>query len=379
MPPPAQELRIADGEPASNGVLRVDLSALARNYRHLRTAAAHSRCAAVVKANAYGLGLKRVARRLHREGCETFFVATSAEGISLRSALDRATIYVLAGPSSGEEEVYAAHRLCPVLNSVPQIVAWGQHCDRASRDGAPPLHAALHIDTGMERLGLSRADTMDVAANAHLLEHVTLDFVMTHLACADEPSHELNASQVRLFDNLRAHLPALPTSIGNSAGTLTGHYFQGDLVRPGIALYGGNPYSDRPNPMEVVVQLFGRIIQIRQVSPMSTVGYGATFRMEKGGMIATVGVGYADGYPRKLGNACPAVVNGRLVPVVGRVSMDTLAVDVTGVPPEDLRIGAPVELIGRAIALDRVAQLAGTIANEILTGLGARLSRFYVD
>lgn len=361
-----------------DSVIRIDLGALARNYRRMRRAAPQSECAAVVKADAYGLGISRIAERLYDEGCHIFFVATLDEGASLRVLLPDARIYVLGGPTPGTEERYSALRLRPVLNSLDQVRAWKQHCDRSAACTALQ-HAALHLDTGMERLGLAQAEWLHLVENLSLLDAMHIDFIMTHLACADEPSHGFNADQIQLFDRLRRSFPSLPTSIGNSAGTLLGKAFQGDIVRPGIGLYGGNPFSKRSNPMEVVAHLIGRVTQIREVRPMSSIGYAATFRKVHGGRIATVAVGYADGYPRSLGNVGSVVISDRLLPVVGHISMDMLSVDVTDVPSMLLHVGTPVELIGEKVDVDHVARQAGTISNEILTGLSKRLRRQYVN
>ena len=202
---------------------------------------------------------------------------------------------------------------------------------------------------------------------------------MTHLACADEPEHPLNAEQLARFEQLRALLPRARTSIGNSAGTLIDAAHRGDLARPGIALYGGNPFSDRPNPMEAVATLTAPILQLHDVAEPEPVGYGATYVANPPARIAVVGIGYADGYPRNLGNNGTAAVQGRRVPVVGRVSMDLISIDVAALPREAVSVGDAVELIGPTIGVDEVAAAAGTISYEILTGMGRRLAREYVE
>jgi alanine racemase len=238
--------------------------------------------------------------------------------------------------------------------------------------------ALLHIDTGMNRLGLTAGDVAALAIRKDVMADLELDFVMTHLACADEPGHPLNAEQLARFERLRRSLPPAPTSIGNSAGTLLDAAHRGDLVRPGIALYGGNPFSDRPNPMEAVVTLTAPILQLRDIGEPATVGYGATYVAQSSTRIAVVAIGYADGYPRSLGNCGTAAIHGRRVPVVGRVSMDLLTLDVGNLPRNAARVGDAVELIGPTVGIDEVAAAAGTISYEILTGLGARLARDYV-
>lgn len=353
-------------EPTASGVLRIDLDALARNYGLLRAQAAPAECAAVVKADAYGLGMAPVARRLLRAGCRRFFVATLAEARELRALTADAEIAVLEGAVEGAVAALVELGARPVLNSLEQVRRWRGRG-----------RALLHIDTGMNRLGLSAAEVAELARHREWLDGVAIDFVMTHLACADEPEHLQNRAQLALFEALRRELPSAPTSIGNSAGTLIDAVHRGDLVRPGIALYGGNPFSDRPNPMEPVVTLAGRILQIREIASPEPVGYGATYVASPPARLAVVGVGYADGYPRCLGNRAAAAVRGTRVPVVGRVSMDLVCVDVGGLPAGSVRVGDEVELMGATVGLDEVAEAAGTISYEILTGLGRRLVRHY--
>jgi alanine racemase len=353
-------------ETPRSATLRIDLDALARNFRMLRARAEPAECSAVVKANAYGLGVERVARRLEREGCRKFFVATLAEARELRGIVSAAEIYVFEGAVDGAVAALTQLNVRPVLNTLEQVERW---------QGRGP--AALHLDTGMNRLGLGVADVAVLAKRRQLTAGLAL--VMTHLACADEPEHPQNREQLARFDRLRTQLPATPTSIGNSAGTLLGGPFRGDLVRPGIALYGGNPFSDRPNPMEAVVTLTAPVLQLRDLDEPQPVGYGATYFASPPARLAVVGLGYADGYPRNLGNRGTAAVQGRRVPVVGRVSMDLISVDVGALPRDAVRVGDSVELIGPTVGLDEVAAGADTIGYEILTGLGSRPVREYVE
>lgn len=355
-------------EEPHTGALSIDLGALASNYRHLCEHAAPAECAAVVKADAYGLGLEPIARRLLREGCRRFFVATLAEARQLRALTRDASIYVFDGVLDGEADALVAAGATPVLNSLEQIERW------AGRG-----RALLHIDTGMARLGLTTAEVEVLAREPARLRGIDVEYTVTHLACADEPGHPLNREQLKRFDVLRALLPDAPTSIGNSAAIFIDEDHRGDLVRPGIALYGGNPFADRPNPMAPVVTLRARILQVRHVTEPLTVGYGATYAASAPARLAVLGVGYADGYPRAAGNIASAAVGGRRVPVVGRVSMDLLCVDVSNVPPRESSEGDWVELFGTEIGIDKVAAAAGTISYEILTGLGKRLHREYVE
>jgi alanine racemase len=351
-------------KPTRSATLTIDLDALARNYGRLRAAAGTAECAAVVKADAYGLGVAPVARRLLREGCARFFVATAAEAAELRALATDAAIYVLDGARDGELDTLAAARATPVLCSLEQVERWQGR-------------ALLQLDTGMGRLGLSSRDVDELERRPELLARIDVELVVTHLACADEPEHPLNCLQLEAFERLRRRLPPGRVSIGNSAGTLTGGAQRGDVVRPGIGLYGGNPFADRPNPFEPVVRLLAPIVQIRDVDAVQTVGYGATFGIAPPARLAIVALGYADGYPRALGNRGVVAIAGRRAPVVGRVSMDLICCDVTALPRGFVRVGDPVEAIGPNVALDEVAAAAGTIGYEILTRLSPRLKREY--
>jgi alanine racemase len=352
--------------PTRSATLAIDLDALARNYARLCAAASPAECAAVVKADAYGLGVAPVATRLLREGCTRFFVATAAEAAELRPVAPGAEIYVLEGARDGELDTLAAARATPVLCSLEQVERWRGRG-----------RALLQIDTGMGRLGLSSRDVEEIERRPELLAQIDVELVVTHLACADEPEHPLNCLQLEAFERLRRRLPPPRVSIGNSAGTLTGGAHRGDVVRPGIGLYGGNPFADRPNPFEPVVTLRAPIVQLREVDAAQTVGYGATFGVAPPARLAIVALGYADGYPRALGNRGVVAIAGRRVPVVGRVSMDLLCCDVTALPRDVVRVGEPVEALGPNVPLDEVAAAAGTIGYEILTRLSPRLKREY--
>jgi len=357
------------------GVLTVDLDALASNFKLLQAAGGRAECGATVKADAYGLGLGPVATRLAREGCRRFFVATLGEGITLRGVLPQTSIYVFDGVESGSEADFVRHDLVPVLNSFPQVQRWSAY----ARRGSSRLAGALHIDTGMNRLGMSEQEVTLLERAPQYLDGIALDHVMTHLACADQPEHPLNAQQIELFERLRARLPAAPTSIGASAATLIGGAYCGDIVRPGVALYGANPFSDREHSLREVVRLTARVLQVRELSREQSVGYGASCTLPPGTRLATVSVGYADGYLRSLGNRGMAAVAGVRVPVVGRVSMDLITLDVSALPAGAVQSGTQVELVGGAVPIDELARAAGTITYEILSSLGTRLQRVYVE
>ena len=346
--------------------LTIDLGALAQNYRQLTEIASSSEVAAVVKADAYGLGLGPVAGRLAAIGCRSFFVATLEEGVRLRRLLPDARVFVLQGVGSAVAACREA-RLVPVLNTLAEASEWAEHGGGAG--------AALQLDTGMTRAGLDARDLGELLAAPALLNSLKLELVLTQLACADDVLSPMNALQLACFERLRAHLPGVATSIGNSAGILLGPEYRGDVVRPGIALYGGRPFLAGVNPMRPVVRLEARVLQIRELAEDAWVGYGATYRARAHARLATVGAGYADGYPRALGGKGFAAVGGRRVPVVGRVSMDLTTLDVTELGPEALAVGDYVDLLGGDVPLEEAARLAGTISYELLTGLAPRLSR----
>jgi len=364
----------------ATGIVEIDLAALARNYRLLARAAAPGDCGAVVKADAYGLGVASVARALEAAGCRHFFVATPAEGVELRSVLPRTDIFVLEGLAGSSREALRAAGLVPVLNSLAELVAWGS---------TGP--AAVQLDTGMSRLGLSAAD-VDVlkqqgqGAGAGVGVGVgksagTVDvrYAMTHFACAEEPAHALNDRQLAAFAELRTFWPKARTSLGNSAALLSGQRFASDLARPGVTLYGANPFVGRASPVEPVVTVRGRILQIREIEAGTSVGYDATFVARRRTRLAVVGVGYADGYLRSLSNRGIAAVAGQRVPVAGRVSMDLTCLDITDVGQNAVAVGDWATLIGGEVPLDEIAVLAGTNAYELLTRLGPRLERRYIN
>ena len=364
----------------ADSVLTIDLGAVVANYLALRDRLSGAECAAVVKADAYGLGAACVAPELAAAGCRTYFVATLDEGIALRAIFDglqpagQARLFVLNGASPGTEEEFYEHRLIPVLNSEPQVDAWATVARRRGASRA----AALHLDTGMARLGLSPSEADALAGEPDRLAAIDLVLVMSHLACADEPDHSMNRQQLTRFRRLRDAWPSTPASLANSSGIFLGADYLFDMGRAGVALYGVNPQPDQTNPMAQVVNIKGKILQVRDVDSPMTVGYGATHLVARPGRIATVPVGYADGWPRALSNRGFAYVGDIRVPLVGRVSMDLITLDVTDVPPHLVQPGCEVELLGGRAAIDEVAKVADTIAYELLTRLGQRHERVYV-
>jgi alanine racemase len=354
--------------PGAGAVLEIDLDAVADNWRLLKMRVGASvECAGVVKANGYGLGARKVAPALWAAGCRTFFVAHLEEGVELRRVLPQAEIAVLNGLLGQTADEFAAHRLIPVLNDLGQLAAWKGRAEKA----------ILHIDTGMSRLGLPLGEVAVLAAEPERLAGLDLAWVMSHLACADEPDHAQNPTQIAAFRAALARLPKAKASLAASSGILLGSDYHFDMVRPGVALWGVNPLPGTPNPMRPVVRLKARILQVRDVDPGATAGYGATHRMTGPGRLATVAAGYADGLLRSLSGSGTARIGSHVVPIVGRVSMDLIILDVTALPRESAEPGLWAEMIGPGHDVDAVAAEAGTIGYEILTSLGARYHRVY--
>ncbi len=359
----------------AGALLTVDLDAIAENYGRLGARLGPgAQCAGVVKADGYGCGAVKVAKRLFAEGCRVFFVARADEGFALKPHLPGAEVCVLDGLLPGVVNDYAEAGIVPVLNDPGQVEAWTAYC--AANEVAPPV--VIHVDTGMNRLGLSVSEAEALAEDADALRAFSDVLVMSHLVVSEEPEHPLNARQLADYRRLRARFPKAKASLANSSGIFLGPDYHFDLVRPGHALYGGNPTPGRPNPMRHAVQLLARVIAVRAVDTAGTVGYGATARIGSGGRIATIAVGYADGYLRSLSNRGEAWIGPHRVPLIGRVSMDLVTLDVSSVPPEDCQVGDFAELIGAHLGVDDVAERAGTNGYEILTSLGHRYHRAYL-
>lgn len=364
----------------ARAVLTINLEALRANWATINRNSGAAECAGVIKADAYGLGLEEIATALRNEGCKTFFVATLAEGRRLRGIDPSIVIYVLDGLLPNAAGHYAGYDLRPCLGSVEEVRDWAAFCTEKDQR----LRAALHVDTGINRLGLP-ADEVDVLAAApELLAKFRCSLVMSHLACADEPAHPMNRAQRAIFETLRAKLPPAPASLANSAGTFLGPDFQYDLVRPGIAMFGGRAFVGEKNPMQWVVELKARILQVRHVPEGGNVGYGASYTCERPMRVATIACGYADGFLRaisRVGRSAGAVgfIGPHAVPIIGRVSMDLITLDVTDVPGDLARRGAWVEVLGSRTTIDDLTDRAGTIGYELLTRLGRRVHRVYVD
>jgi alanine racemase len=342
----------------------IDLNSLRSNYALFRKHVSH-RVGAVVKANAYGLGSHRVRQVLSREGCEDFFVATIGEGLELKAGISdpdrgKVNVYVFEGVPADKLAVAAEAGLIPILNTREQAERW--------QPTKQP--AALHVDTGIVRLGLSPA------TDIRTFPALDVVLLMTHLANADRPQIAANSAQLQRFDQVRKMFPGVPTSIGNSAAILSGLADTEDLARPGIGLYGGNPFSERPNPMQPVATLQGSVLQIVDVPANTPIGYGGTYITPGAMRLATVGIGYADGLPRSLSNTGQAYLNGKRVPIVGRISMDLTVLDVSQIETCE---GDWVEFYGANILLDELEARFDQFSYELLTRIGSRVERIYVE
>jgi alanine racemase len=361
---------------AAPGVLTIDLDAIRANWCALRDRAGTASCAGVVKADAYGLGAHRVASALVHAGCRQFFVAHLAEGVSLRATVPaEIDIFVLHGCAAHTEADFVAHSLIPVLNSLHQVDLWSRHAAVLGKQ----LPAALQVDTGMSRMGLPELELEQLLRNRSRWSAIDIRLFMSHLACADEPSHPLNEAQLARFARLRSAWPGVSASLANSSGIFLGKPYLHQLVRPGAALYGIAPMAGATNPMRPVVRLQARVVQVRTVSAGTTVGYAAGWLAERESRIATISTGYADGFLRSAGNRARVWIDGQAMPVVGRVSMDSITVDASDIAQQRLPPGTLVDLINDQFTVDDVAACAQTIGYEVLTGLGRRYVRDYVD
>lgn len=375
-------------------LLTIDADAVVANWRRLAAMApadacasvasnaacasvvSNAACAAVVKADAYGLGMAEIAPRLAAAGCRDFIVALPDEALALRPLLPAAArLYVLGGLFDSDDiaALYARHDIRPVLNHLGEIARWTALGARLGRK--PP--AAIHIDTGMNRLGLGPGELATLQAEPDRLDGIDIALWISHLACSEEAEAAMNAEQLDRFTAALARLPSAPASLANSSGIFRGPGFHFQLLRPGAALYGINPTPGQANPMRDVVRLTAPVLQVREVEAGMTVGYNATRRFAQKTRVATLALGYADGYYRSASNRGMVYIAGRPAPVVGRVSMDLITVDIGDLPVDAVKPGDRADIIGPHNPVDAVAAQAGTIGYEILTSLGARYHRRY--
>jgi alanine racemase len=359
----------------SSAFLTIDLDALADNYRLFQQKVGPGcSVAGLVKADAYGLGLAPVVEKLLSLGCPQFFVATIEEALRFRAISQDAPIAVLGGLFKGAEKEYLANNIRPVLNSPDDIARWQAVAKDVHRNVLP---AVIHVDTGMNRLGLSREEAIELIENPQHLEGLSVDWVMSHFACADEKGHPLTPKQAEAFDRIAESFPGAKRSLGNSPGLFRDTRFHTDMVRPGYALYGGNPTPEAKNPMKPVVSLKARVLQVRHCKKGESIGYGAGHVFDKDTVTATLGVGYADGFLRSASNWATLYYNDQPCPVIGRVSMDLTTIDIDALKGRPTQ-GDFVEILGENQGVDELANAAGTIGYEILTSLGPRYTRHYV-
>jgi alanine racemase len=354
--------------------LNIDLGALTANYRLLRDKTSPAELGAAVKANAYGLGMTPILHTLHKAGCRFFFTAYVSEAAQLRDTLPDVTVAPLHSLVPEQYPGAYNYNITPVLNSLGEIESW----TKFAREKNKKLAAYIHLDTGMNRLGLPPDEQEKLITNPTLLNGITVKAWLSHFACSDELGKPMTSQQRDLFKNQLARLPKAPASICNSSGIFWGKDYLFDLVRTGVALYGVNPTPGKPNPMRDVVELSAPILQIRHVDSDMTVGYGASHRIARKGRIATLALGYADGYHRALSGKGQVKIGQHLAPIVGRISMDLITVDVTDVPESDAHVGVFATVIGKHRPVDMVAEESGTIGYEILTSLGSRFQRNYI-
>jgi alanine racemase len=359
------------------GVLTVDLDAIVANWRKLEKTAVPAECAGVVKADAYGCGADAVARALAGAGCTTFFVATLDEARVVRAAAPFAAIYVLDGFFQNSGEAFAKIDARPVIGDLNELAEWDVFCRRSGWAGG----AAIHIDTGVNRLGLSPTEAQGIVPRINAGDH-GISLVMSHLACAENLNHPLNGKQLAAFREIASLFSGVPASLSNSSGVYLGPQFQFDMVRPGAALYGVNPTPEADNPMQPVVDLKARILRVRNVERGESVGYGGTWTARRPTRLAIVSAGYADGYFRAGGSndgtrGAEVMVAGKRCPIAGRISMDLIAADITDLPANAARRGHMATLIGEGITVDELAHHFGTIGYEVITSLGRRYARTY--
>jgi alanine racemase len=361
----------------AGGILTIDLDAIVANHKMLQSKVTPAICAAVVKGDAYGCGIDQVTAALSRAGCQTFFVAHLSEARRVRAIAPQAVIYVLNGFSGAAASAFVELAARPVINSLVELAEWDHFLATPGVAGK----AALHVDTGMNRLGLTIEEAAALGGHIRSENH-GIELLMSHLACADRPEHPLNDRQLRQFREIRSLFRGIGSSLANSSGIFLDSSTHCDVVRPGIALYGGNPTPGKPNPMRPVIELKVHILQVRNVPKGATVGYGATWTAKRDSRIAVIAAGYADGIARAAAisdsnQPREALVDGKRCRFVGRISMDLLALDVTDLPVSAVRRDQMVTLIGDGLSLDEVAAQAGTISYEVLSSLGRRYHRVW--
>lgn len=355
--------------------LVVDLNAIKHNYNTCKNIARKAEVAAVIKANAYGLGQSEIGKMLESDaGCKTFFVAHTIEGIEARKDLSNSSdIYVFHGVAYREENLFEQYNLIPVINDFYQLEIWQNY----AKAKAKKLKCAIHFDTGMNRLGFACKDVQKLLASIDI-NLVEVCLVLSHLSYAENKNSELNIIQLHQSKEIIKYFKNIPFSLANSPSISLGSEYYFDMIRVGRALYGPNKYAALPDTLKPAVSIYAPIIQIREIYEDSPVGYAATYIAKKGSRLATLAIGYADGYMRLFGNISKVYYEGFYLPVVGKVSMDLMTIDVTGVPDEFLKIGKFVEVVGKNIDFHDILVQSGTSSSELFSRLGGRIIREYV-
>lgn len=355
--------------------LYISLDAIANNYYFFNSHTEKSTCAAVVKANAYGLGVEQVSKKLFSIGCRNFFVANLDEAIQLRRVLGQGediSIYVFHGAKKNEGELFEEHNLIPVLNDFYQIEYWSEF--QSLRGTNSPC--IIHVDSGMNRLGVNFLELDKLINFIKSDKSLNIKYIMSHLSCITEAEHPLNQLQLERVREIRAKLPEYPITFANSKGTACCPNYHFDMVRPGSGLYGIR--GKYKIPVEKVVKITGKILQIREIMDEGYIGYGAIAKLPKGSKVAIIPIGYADGYPRINSDKIYAYYKGQKIPQVGLISMDMTIFDISSIPDNQISVGDEIELVNNEIDVDLVSSLAGTIGYEFMTGLGDRFNRVYL-
>ena len=358
-----------------NTILEIDLKSICYNFNKIKKIVGKN-CivAATVKANAYGLGLEKVSKSLIKNKCKDFFVATLMEGIELRSYNKSVNIYILNGLYSGKCSIYKKYKLTPVLNSIKQIREYEIYQSKIKKS----MDAIIQFDTGMSRLGLDRDETRTlINKKNYILKKTNIRYIMSHLACGDNPKSKKNNEQLKMFTEISKSFKNIKMTLANSAGVLLGKNFHFEMVRPGISLYGGDAQKKEKNVYRHVIKLSAKLIQIRQIKKGATVGYGATYKAKQKMIIGTISLGYADGLNRLFSNNLKCYYKRKEINLVGRVSMDLITLDLSKFQKKDIQINSQIEIINGQNNINKICMNIGTIPYEILTSLGHRYSRRY--
>jgi alanine racemase len=374
----------------SDITLNISLSAIANNYNYFKKTAKNSVCSAVVKANAYGLGVDKVAPTLAKEGCRDFFVANLDEAIELRKILDEAetglkidskdiNISVFHGVKDDEGDYFKENKITPVINNYEQLEYWQKYLERTKKNSnlKTELSSIIHIDSGINRLGFNFSEVdnlVEYLKNYNSLLNVK--YIMSHLSCITSPEHIQNKIQLDRVKEIKQKLPDYPISFANSKATALSDDYHFDMVRPGSGLYGikGKYRMD----LQDVISIKGKILQIKEIRNEGYIGYGGTIKLDEGSRIAIVPIGYADGYPRINSNNIHAYYKGKEINQVGLISMDMTIFDISNISENEINIGDEIEIINDKFTVDDIAESAGTIGYEFLTRLGNRFKRVYV-